>query len=170
MATSCSRRAIILLAGWLVTSVGSTIAADGPLDVRDVCVRVAAPGGLTDGQIADFLAAGEATALGPGGPCVDEGRIIVEPREDLIDVRPIGWDRLVAHPDGRTFTVTWVAGVPECSGLDRVEIERVPDGLKVSVWVGDVPGVAFCDLALRQYETTVELDAPAILGGDSGAE
>lgn len=145
--------------------VSSGTDADGR-PTRDVCLRVTAIESLTTKQVADHVIGGTADVVGPGERCFEEPvPTVATPRDDLEEVREVGWRRIEIGPDGRTLEVHYLDGVPECYGLDRVEVSTNKAGLDVKVFTGRIPGVEFCNLPLLAWMTTVELDAPVVAGG-----
>ena len=98
---------------------------------------------------------------------VDPGPALVQPEPDIIDPRPHAWDSIDVSADGRTLTVNWYGGVPDCYGLAEVRVERVGGVLTVTVFEGaraKAAGQACIELAMLK-STRVVLDQPILGGG-----
>jgi hypothetical protein len=98
---------------------------------------------------------------------IDPGPPVVQPEPGIIDPRPQAWDSIEVGPDGRTLTVRWYGGVPDCYGLAEVRVERVAGVVTVTIFEGTRPqaaGQACIELAMLK-STTVILDEPILGGG-----
>jgi hypothetical protein len=96
----------------------------------------------------------------------DDEATLVEPNPDLLDPQPTGWDRIEVAPDGRTLTVYFWSGIPDCYGLQRVDVVPADGGVDVQLYTGLVPpGDQVCIQIAQLYKTVVELEAPVIGGG-----
>jgi hypothetical protein len=94
----------------------------------------------------------------------------VEPTPGLENVHPVKWDEAVVSDDGRTATLTFYTGVPECYGLDRVDVEylmfdasrpNMKPQIIITLFEGTVPGAQACIEIALYASTTVTLDVPA---------
>jgi len=95
----------------------------------------------------------------PGGSIPTPTAKRVRPRADLVDVRPVPWEK-VDVLDQSTLDVQFYNGVEECYGLDRVEVEYSEDAVTVTVYVGRVPGARVCIEIAELKVTKVNLDEP----------
>jgi hypothetical protein len=98
---------------------------------------------------------------------VDPGPPVVQPEPGIIDPRPLAWDSIEVAPDGRTLTVRWYGGVPDCYGLAEVRVERVAGVLTVTVFEGTRAQAAgqTCIMLAMLKSTMVVLDEPILGGG-----
>lgn len=101
----------------------------------------------------------------PGStPCPDlsapDGPERVEPRDDLVDVRPQSWERVEVRAEGRALDVVFWGGVQDCYGVDRVAVEERARRVIVTLYTGRVPSAEVCiELAVKQV-VRVLLDRP----------
>ncbi len=102
----------------------------------------------------------------PGVGWIDGPGTRIEPGAILASDRGTRWERVAVAADGRTLLVHFMGGIPECFGLDRVDLP-VMDGLQmVSVRYGMLAdGPDACILPGRHYAAVATLDAPVLLGG-----
>jgi hypothetical protein len=99
----------------------------------------------------------------------DDGATVAVPNPDLLNPQPVGWDHIVVAPDGRSLTVYYWSGVPECYGLQRVDVTPADGGVDVQLYVGTVPpGDQVCIELAQLYKVEVQLEAPVIGGGLAG--
>jgi hypothetical protein len=159
----------------------ATAAQDGR-PARDVCLRVEPAAGAksasglwryTPKQMAKAIRQGTLEAAGPGRQC-DEGwePIMGTPRDDLVDVGETAWSKLEFHDGGRKVDVHFGNGVPECDGLDRVEVTTSDAGLEVRVFTGELPfdeSARFCNQPRLPWVTTVDL-GERLAFGSSGED
>ncbi|HEX2032223.1 MAG TPA: hypothetical protein VHL78_12635 [Actinomycetota bacterium] len=95
---------------------------------------------------------------GPGSPVSPSPRL-VRPREGLVDVHPIRWERArVTEP--RTLLVEFTSGVEACYGLDRVEVRSGPRAVTVTLYEGRVPMAEACIELAVQKAVQVRLAEP----------
>ena len=154
----------------------ATAANDVP--ARDVCLRVEPSAGSQNAsglwrnpkQVAKSIRQGTMKVIGPGTHC-DEGwePIVGVPRDDLVDVGETTWRELEFHDGGRKVDVYFGNGVPECRGLDHVEVTTSDAGLDVRVFVGSLPfdeRARFCPQPLLGWVTTVDLGERLAFGSD----
>ena len=93
-------------------------------------------------------------------------------RTASIDVREGRWSELVFRDGGRTLDVYFSAGVPQCYGLDRVEVTTDDAGLDVKVFVGSYPpeeGMG-CPAPMHSWVTTVDLGERLAFGSNGERE
>lgn len=97
----------------------------------------------------------------PGGrPSVDGGPQRVEPRDGLVDVRAIGWDRHEVVDGGAAVDVFFWHGVEECYGIDHVDVDYGKEEVTITLYEGRNPEAEACiELAVRKV-VRVELDEP----------
>jgi len=102
----------------------------------------------------------------PGVGWGDGAGTPIEPGANLASDSGAQWDRVTVASDGRGLLIHFMGGIPECFGLDRVDLPVV-DGLQlVSVRYGMLAGGPdACILPARHYVTVAALDAPLLLGG-----
>lgn len=169
----------------LALAVSAATAANGDAPARDVCLRVEPvaasqnanasrkAAGLwryTPKQITRAIRQGTMEVVDPGTQCDEAWEPIVGiPRDDLVDVGETTWRKLEFHDGGRKVDVHFGNGVPECYGLDRVEVTTSDAGLDVLVFVGRLPSDAsakFCDLPRLGWVTTVDLGERLAFGSD----
>lgn len=89
------------------------------------------------------------------------------PGASVIDAMPTAWERLEIGPDGRSVRVVFWSGVPECYGLDRVDVHRSGSVPVITVWTGrlaEAEGEACIDLA-QLYHADVLLEEPLVTAG-----
>lgn len=149
----------------------------GSEPVREICVAVAADASLSDQDVAELVAAGEATVVGLGDACStarvsppldeppDAARHIEEATGGLVDIHETAWEQLVVRPDGRTVDIYFWGGHKDCTDLDRVEVKAAPRGWDIRVFTGRRPDVEVCPAVASRYVVTIELDAPLFTGG-----
>ena len=114
------------------------------------CGGTAPPGSAPDSPV---------TAPTGAMPPVSPSPVLVEPRDGLVDVRPIPWRR--ARPVGaRTLRVEFTSGVEECYGLDRVEVRSGPRAVTVTLYEGRVPSAEVCIEIAVAKAVQVRLDEP----------
>jgi len=104
-------------------------------------------------------------APGEPNPPFEDGATVAEPRPGLVGIRQQAWEHVLVAPDGRTVTVYFWSGVPECHGLDRVDVVPAEGGVDINVFTGNVPGDQVCIELAQLYKVVVVLDAPVIGGG-----
>jgi hypothetical protein len=104
----------------------------------------------------------------PGEPNVpwDDGAVAAEVRTDLVGVHPRMWDHVLLAPDGRTATVYFTMGPPECNGLAGIDVAPADPGFRILVLTGDVPGAEVCPEIVQLYRSVVVLDERVITGGE----
>ena len=102
---------------------------------------------------------------GEPNPPWDDGALPAEVIPGLENVRPVTWDHVLVGPDGRTLSVYFWNGPPECTGLADVEVEERTDEISILLWVGDVPGAEVCVELAQLYRVLVLLDAQVFTGG-----
>lgn len=137
---------------------------------RDLCLRVEpAKPWLGPQQVAKAIRQGRMKVVGPGRHCDEESKpIVATPRDELVDVGETTWSTLEFHDGGRKVDVRFGNGVPECYGLDHVEVTTSDAGLDVRVFTGEVPpyeGMA-CDAVRLPWVTTVDLGERLAFGSD----
>lgn len=166
---------MVVLTLALVMSAATTANDDAP--ARDVCLRVEPVGGSQNAsglwrnpkQIAKAIRQGTMKVVGPGTQCDEQSEPIVGiPRDDLVDVGETTWRKLEFHDGGRKVDVHFGNGVPECYGLDHVEVTTSDAGLDVRVFTGEVPleeGMG-CILPLLGWVTTVDLGERLAFGSE----
>lgn len=173
------RPAAVVLATFMVLQAGAVPAAgaEGQGLLREVCVVVVVAEGARDEDVAELLANGEAAVVSNPVACgIDAGRPFLSDADDgavkideavegLLDVRSVPWQRLVIHPDGKSLDIHFMAGIPQCTALDRVEVEPSPTGLDVRVFIGVPRDARACPAIARKYVVTVELDTVLFAGG-----
>ncbi|MPY91773.1 MAG: hypothetical protein GEV08_01545 [Acidimicrobiia bacterium] len=111
-----------------------------------------------------------AAADEPGPPPADAGQapaagavpvtahLAAEP--GLADPSPAAIESVVATGDPAVLLVTFWAGPPECSGLQRIEVDESAEQVRVGVHVGERrPGEPCTRIAVR-YSATVTLQSP----------
>jgi hypothetical protein len=169
----------------LALAMSAVTAANDDAPARDVCLRVEPvaasqnanasrkAAGLwryTPKHIARAIRRGTMEVVGPGAQCEETAKLIVgTPRDDLVDVGETTWRKLEFHDGGRRVDVHFGNGVPECYGLDRVEVTTSDAGLDVRVLTGRLPSDAsakFCNLPLLPWVTTVDLGERLAFGSD----
>ena len=102
---------------------------------------------------------------GEPNPPWDDGALPAEVIPGLDNVRPVTWDRILVAPDGRTASVYFWNGLPECKGLADVQVEERTDGIAIELWVGDVPGAEVCAEVAQLYRVVVVFDERVFTGG-----
>lgn len=118
-------------------------------------VVLAACGGGPGAPPPDSPVTGPTGVPSPVGPSPQ----VVEPRDGLVDVRPIPWDR-ARRTGPRTLVVEFTSGVEDCFGLDRVEVRPAPRVVVVTLYEGRVPTAEVCiEVAVRKA-VEVRLDEP----------
>jgi hypothetical protein len=106
------------------------------------------------------------------GPVPSPTPRLLEPEPGLVQVRPQPWDSSeVLGP--RTVQVTFIGGVEECYGLDRVEVREGPRRVVISVFVGWKPEAEVC-IDLGEFQAArVTLEESVgdreIVDGNAGA-
>jgi hypothetical protein len=84
----------------------------------------------------------------------------VEPRDGLVDVRAIPWDRHRVQAEGGALDLFFWHGVEECYGVDRVDVRYGRRNLRVTIYEGRNPEAEVCvELAVRKV-VRVTLDEP----------
>ena len=141
---------------------------------RDLCLRVEpAKPWLGPQQVAKAIRQGRMKVVGPGTQCDEESKPIVGiPRDDLVDVGETTWRKLEFHDGGRKVDVHFGNGVPECYGLDHVEVTTTDAGLDVRVFAGSLPfdeSAKACPAPLLPWVTTVDL-GERLAFGSSGED
>jgi hypothetical protein len=102
---------------------------------------------------------------GEPNPPWEDGATPAEVNPALENIRPHRWDYVLVAPDGRTATVYFTNGVPECYGLADVQVTEASGGVRILLWVGDVPGAEVCVETVQLYRTVVVLDDRLVEGG-----
>jgi hypothetical protein len=144
----------VLLVGLSLPLLGvSAVLAQSPSQV---------PGSSPD--VAIGIPSGEPVPV-PG----DDGATVAVPNPDLLNPQPAGWDHIVVAPDGRSLTVYFWSGVPECYGLQRVDVTPAAGGVDIQLYIGTVPpGNQVCIEIAQLYKVEIQLEAPVIGGGVAG--
>lgn len=94
----------------------------------------------------------------PGAP-VKPTPLLVRPRDGLVDIRPIHWDRAKAI-DERTVEIWFYDGVEECYGLARVDVEYRERSVVITLYGGRVPTAEVCIELAMLKATRVDLSEP----------
>ena len=154
------RLALVLVSFLLVGLAACGDDSDGSADDPDAPVTDA-PGGGDGG--------GDTTVPGDGGPG------LVGPTPGLDGVVPAAIDSARSVADDK-LEVAFYNGVPECYGVDRVEVDETDTEVTVSVFTGSLPldgEVACIEIAVLQA-VAVTLDAPlgerTLVDGSTGTE
>lgn len=123
--------------------------------------------GAFDEDVAAEVMEGRAEVVGAGASCGRQRKpTVAVPQDGLVEVGQARWTELVFRDGGRKLDVYYSAGVPECYGLDRVEVTTDEAGLDVKVFVGSYPpkeGMG-CPLPMHSWVTTVDLGERLALG------
>ena len=102
---------------------------------------------------------------GEPNPPWEDGATAAAIDPSLVNQRPRTWDHILFAPDGRTVTVYFSNGVPECYGLADVQVSQDGAQVGIELWVGDVPGAEACIDTVQLYRTVIVLDERLITGG-----
>lgn len=87
------------------------------------------------------------------------GPMRVEPRDGLVDVRPVRFEKAEVKDEG-TLEIQFFDGVEECYGVDRVEVGYEPEKVTVTLFTGREPEAEVCiELAVLK-SVEVALDEP----------
>jgi hypothetical protein len=87
------------------------------------------------------------------------GPLEVEPREGLVDARPVRFEKAVIVDDD-TIEIRFFDGVEECYGVDRVEGDYRADEIALTLFTGREPSAEMCiELAVLK-SVEVQLDRP----------
>ncbi len=98
-------------------------------------------------------------------PPFDDGATPAVPEDGLQDIIEVPWDHVTVAPDGRTLTVYYWGGAPECYGLAGVEVDVTGAVPTITLQTGTRPGVEVCIAIAQLYRTQVVLDSPVLGGG-----
>lgn len=145
---------LVVVVGLLGCSDDDSTSSDGP----DAPVTAGPPDGS------------DTTAPAPG-----DGIPVVSPTPGLDGVVAAAIDGLEQVGDDK-LQVTFYNGVPECYGVDRVEVEESDTEVTVSVFTGSIPqdGDVACIEIAQLVAVTVPLDAPlgerTVVDGSTGTE
>jgi hypothetical protein len=110
-------------------------------------------------------AAAQEALPGEPNPPWDDGALPAEVVPGLENVRPVTWEHVLVAPDGRTLTVYFWGGPPECSGLADAQAVEADGEVSIRLRVGDVPGAEVCAAIAQLYRVVVVLDGRVITGG-----
>lgn len=96
----------------------------------------------------------------------------VEPRDGLVGVRAIPWDRHRVRDGGNAVDLFLWHGIEECYGVDRVEVRYERKVVAVTIYEGRDPEAETCiELAVRKV-VRVTLEEPigerAVVDGSPG--
>jgi hypothetical protein len=96
----------------------------------------------------------------------DGGAQPVQPEPGIVDAHPVAWDHATVAADGRTVTIYFYGGVPECYGIAAADVQLNADGvLEVHILEGRraalPPDTACIDIAVLK-SVSVVLDQPLI--------
>lgn len=96
----------------------------------------------------------------PGLPPAGSRPQRVEPRDGLVDVRPVPWDRHRIRDGGNAVDLFFWSGVESCYGVDRVEVRYAATTVELTILQGRDPAAEVCiELAVRKV-IGVDLDEP----------
>jgi hypothetical protein len=119
------------------------------------------------------LAQDGAASPGPSAPVLpgepnppwDDGATAAAVDPNLENARPRRWEHVLVGADGRTLTVYFQNGPPECYGLADVQVTQGEGEVGIEIWTGEVPGADACPEIVQLYRTVVVLDERLVTGG-----
>jgi len=165
----------VVLAVLAVGCAGSASSSGAQPDQGDLPVSSSEPPATGDG-VAGSTGTGEILcpepAVDPGAEpaapagCEEPDQLgkgqTVQPVPGVVDPRPVNWELAEPAPTGAQLVVTWVGGVQECYGLDRVEVTETETEVRITVYEGALESAASrscIDLGVVK-QTNVQLSAP----------
>ncbi len=105
--------------------------------------------------------------LAGGADCLETATLI-EPDPTVTNPQPHPWDSVSVASDGTSLSVYFWMGVPECNGLQDVEVTPTDSGIDVVLYTGVPAGAedVACIAIAQLYRTDVQLEEP-LVGGAS---
>lgn len=100
----------------------------------------------------------------PAGPA-DDGATIAHPDPNVTNLVRQPWDHVTVAADGRTLSIYYWGGVPECYGLGHVDVTQDGGHVDIALWTGTQPTLNVCIELAMLYRVDVTLDTPLITGG-----
>jgi hypothetical protein len=103
--------------------------------------------------------------LAGGADCLETATLI-EPDATVTDPTPHSWESVSVASDGMTLSVYFWMGVPECNGLNSVEVTPTETGIDIVLLTGVPAGAEdnVCIAIAQLYRTDVVLDQ-TLIGG-----
>jgi hypothetical protein len=105
--------------------------------------------------------------LAGGADCLETATLI-QPDATVTNPQPHPWDSVSIASDGTSLSVYFWMGVPECNGLQDVEVTPTDSGIDVVLYTGVPVGAedVACIAIAQLYRTDVQLEQP-LVGGAS---